>query len=118
MGGFVAFFAAILFGFSLEEAATIGIISGADGPTSIYLSANLASHLMGAVSVAAYSYMTLVPIIISPIAKLLTTEKERQIVMTNPRMVSKTEKIVFPSLASIVIILLVPMSAPLLLCLC
>ncbi len=112
-GVYGAFFAALLFGFTIAEAATIAIIGGADGPTSIYLSANLAPHLMGAVSVAAYSYMALVPIIIPPIAKLLTTKKEREMVMISPRTVSKTEKIVFPLLASLVIILLVPMSAPL-----
>jgi len=90
-----------------------GIIGGADGPTTIYLSANLAPHLMGAVSVAAYSYMALVPIIIPPIARLLTTKKERAMVMTQMRSVSKGEKIVFPLLASIIIILLVPPAAPL-----
>ncbi len=113
LGVYAAFFTALLIGFSIPEAATIGIIGGADGPTTIYLSANLAPHLMGAVSVAAYSYMALVPIIIPPIAKLLTTKKERALVMTQMRPVSKGEKIVFPLLASIVIILLVPPSAPL-----
>ncbi|MFZ5597795.1 MAG: sodium ion-translocating decarboxylase subunit beta [Bacillota bacterium] len=113
LGVYAAFFTAILFGFTIPEAATIGIIGGADGPTTIYLSANLAPHLMGAVSVAAYSYMALVPIIIPPIAKLLTTKKERAMVMTQMRPVSKGEKVVFPLLASIIIILLVPPSAPL-----
>jgi len=113
VGVYAAFFTALILGFSIPEAATIGIIGGADGPTTIYLSANLAPHLMGAVSVAAYSYMALVPIIIPPIARLLTTKKEREMVMTQMRPVSKNEKIVFPLLASIVIILLVPPSAPL-----
>lgn len=113
LGVYGAFFTALLFGFSIEEAATIGIIGGADGPTTIYLAANLAPHLMGATSVAAYSYMALVPIIIPPVAKLFTTQKERAMVMTNMRMVSKTERIVFPVLASLVIVLLVPKAAPL-----
>jgi len=113
LGVYAAFFTALIIGFSIPEAATIGIIGGADGPTTIYLSANLAPHLMGAVSVAAYSYMALVPIIIPPIARLLTTEKERAMVMTQMRPVSKGEKIVFPLLASVIIILLVPPAAPL-----
>lgn len=100
-------------GFTVPEAASIGIIGGADGPTSIYLANNLAPHLLGAVSVAAYSYMALVSIIIPPVAKLLTTKSERAIVMRQMRTVSKTEKIVFPILAAIVVILLVPKSAPL-----
>jgi len=113
LGVYAAFFAALLFGFSVPEAASIGIIGGADGPTSIFLSANLAPHLLGAIAVAAYSYMALVPIIIPPVAKLFTTKKERAIVMEQLREVSKTEKIIFPLLASIVIILLVPKAAPL-----
>lgn len=113
LGVYAAFFTALLVGFSIPEAATIGIIGGADGPTTIYLSANLAPHLMGAVSVAAYSYMALVPIIIPPVARLLTTQKERAMVMKQMRVVSKDEKIIFPLLASIIIILLVPPSAPL-----
>ncbi|MBF7081523.1 sodium ion-translocating decarboxylase subunit beta [Desulfallas sp. Bu1-1] len=113
LGVYVAFFGALLMGFTISEAACIGIIGGADGPTSIFLSANLAPHMMGSVAVAAYSYMALVPIIIPPIAKLLTTKQERAMVMTQMRMVSKTEKIVFPLLTSIVIMLLVPKSAPL-----
>ncbi|WP_373855501.1 sodium ion-translocating decarboxylase subunit beta [Desulfocucumis palustris] len=113
LGVYAAFFTALLFGFTIEEAATIGIIGGADGPTTIYLSANLAPHLMGATSVAAYSYMALVPVIIPPVAKLLTTKKERAMVMTGMRTVSKAEKILFPILASLVIILLVPQAAPL-----
>lgn len=113
LGVYAAFFSSLLLGFTIEEAATIGIIGGADGPTTIYLAANLAPHLMGPTSVAAYSYMALVPIIIPPIARLLTTSKERAMVMTQMRVVSKGEKIVFPLLASIIIILLVPPSAPL-----
>jgi len=113
LGVYGAFFAALLMGYSAAQAATIGIIGGADGPTSIFLSANLAPELMGAVSVAAYSYMALVPIIIPPVAKLLTTQQERAMVMTQMRVVSKTEKIIFPITASIIIILLVPKSAPL-----
>ncbi len=113
LGVYGAFFCALLMGYSVAQAATIGIIGGADGPTSIFLSANLAPELMGAVSVAAYSYMALVPIIIPPVAKLLTTPQERAMVMTQMRVVSKTEKIIFPIIASIIIILLVPKSAPL-----
>jgi len=113
VGVYGAFLGALLMGFTINEAATIGIIGGADGPTSIFLSANLAPHMMGAVSVAAYSYMALVPVIIPPIAKALTTAKERAMVMTQMRMVSKTEKIVFPVATSIIIMLLVPKSAPL-----
>jgi len=113
IGVYVAFFAALLLGFSVPEAATIGIIGGADGPTTIFLSANLAPHLMGAVSVAAYSYMALVPVIIPPIARALTTKEERRIVMKQMRPVGKTEKVLYPVLACLVIILLVPKSAPL-----
>ncbi|OPX90053.1 MAG: Glutaconyl-CoA decarboxylase subunit beta [Pelotomaculum sp. PtaB.Bin104] len=113
LGVYAAFFTALLLGFSIGEAASIGIIGGADGPTSIFLSANLAPHLMGAVSVAAYSYMALVPIIIPPVARLFTTKKEREMVMTQMRPVSKMEKLIFPLLASVIIILLVPPSAPL-----
>ncbi|MFA7468723.1 MAG: sodium ion-translocating decarboxylase subunit beta, partial [Desulfotomaculaceae bacterium] len=94
IGVYGAFLGALLMGFTINEAATIGIIGGADGPTSIFLSANLAPHMMGAVSVAAYSYMALVPVIIPPIAKALTTPQERAMMMTQMRVVSKTEKIV------------------------
>lgn len=113
MGVYGAFFGALLLGFTINEAACIGIIGGADGPTSIFLSNSLAPHMMGSVAVAAYSYMALVPIIIPPIAKALTTPKERAMVMGMTRMPSKTEKILFPVIASIVIMLLVPKSAPL-----
>lgn len=113
LGVYAAFLAALLLGFSIPEAATIGIIGGADGPTTIYLAANLAPHLLGAVAVAAYSYMALVPLIIPPVAKILTTKKERAIVMKQMRDVSKAEKIIFPILTSIVTIILVPKAAPL-----
>ena len=112
-GVYVTFFAATSFGFTLEEAATIGIIGGADGPTTIFLAAKLAPHLLGACAVAAYSYMALVPIIQPPIMRLLTTENERRIKMTKSRKIGAREKLFFPIVASVVIILLVPASAPL-----
>ncbi|MEM7101364.1 MAG: sodium ion-translocating decarboxylase subunit beta [Pseudomonadota bacterium] len=100
--------------FSLKEAAAIGIIGGADGPTAIYVAGQLAPHLLGAIAVAAYSYMALVPIIQPPIMKALTTEKERAIEMVQLREVSKLEKIVFPLLLLLLIALLLPSAAPLL----
>ena len=100
--------------FSLQEAAAIGIIGGADGPTAIYVAGQLAPHLLGAIAVAAYSYMALVPIIQPPIMKALTTKAERQIVMTQLREVSKLEKILFPLLLLLLIALLLPSAAPLL----
>ena len=104
----------LLFGFNIQEACSIGIIGGADGPTTIYLSAKLAPHLLGTVAIAAYSYMAMVPLIQPPIIKALTTKKERAIYMKPQlREVSTTEKILFPMVAAIVIILLVPKSAPL-----
>jgi len=112
-GVYLTFVAAQAFGFSLEEAATIGIIGGADGPTTIFLAAQLAPHLLGACAVAAYSYMALVPIIQPPIMRLLTTERERAIRMKKARKVSAREKLLFPIAATLVIILLVPASAPL-----
>lgn len=112
-GIFVAFFGAIIFGFDALQAASIGIIGGADGPTAIYITSKLAPELLGAVAVAAYSYMALVPIIQPPVIKLLTTKKERQIKMVQLRTVSKLEKIVFPIVVSIVVVLLVPSSVPL-----
>ena len=112
-GVYVTFFAAHAMGFSLEEAATIGIIGGADGPTTIFLAAKLAPQLLGACAVAAYSYMALVPIIQPPIMKLLTTENERKIRMKKARKVSAREKLLFPIVATIVIVLLVPRSAAL-----
>ncbi len=113
-GVFVALLVALLLGFSMNEAASIGIIGGADGPTTIYLTNRLAPHFIGVTAVAAYTYMALVPIIQPPIIKLLTTKKERAIYMKPQlRPVSKTEKILFPLVAAVIIILLVPKSAPL-----
>ncbi len=112
-GVYVTFFVATYFGFDLKEAATIGIIGGADGPTTIFLASKLAPHLLGSCAVAAYSYMALVPIIQPPIMNLLTTKKERLIRMKTSRKVSQAEKILFPLVALFIIILLVPASAPL-----
>ncbi|MBF0278952.1 MAG: sodium ion-translocating decarboxylase subunit beta [SAR324 cluster bacterium] len=112
-GVYVTFFIAQYFGFSLEEAATIGIIGGADGPTTIFLAAKLAPQLLGTVAVAAYSYMALVPIIQPPVMKLLTSKEERMIRMKKSRKVSKLEKLVFPIVSVVLIILLIPASAPL-----
>ncbi len=113
LGVYIAFFGSILFGFSLKEAASIGIIGGADGPTTIYLATALAPHMIGMVAVAAYSYMSMVPLIQPPIMKLLTTEKERRIRMKQLRPVSRTEKIVYPIVATLIICLLTPPAAPL-----
>lgn len=113
IGIFVAFIGAILLGFNALEAASIGIIGGADGPTAIYLTSKLAPDLLGPIAVAAYSYMALVPIIQPPIMRLLTTKHERQIKMVQTRHVSSLEKIVFPLIVSILVVLLVPTSAPL-----
>ena len=107
-GVFVALLGAMLLGFTVQEAAAIGIIGGADGPTSIYLAAKMAPQLLGAIAVAAYSYMSLVPLIQPPIMKLFTTERERKIVMEQLRPVSKFEKVVFPIMCTIVISLLLP----------
>ena len=107
-GVFVALLGAMLMGFTVQEAAAIGIIGGADGPTSIYLAAKMAPQLLGAIAVAAYSYMSLVPLIQPPIMKLFTTEADRKIVMQQLRPVSKFEKIVFPIMTTIVISLLLP----------
>lgn len=112
-GIFVAFFGAILLGFDALEAASIGIIGGADGPTAIWLTSSLAKDLLGPIAVAAYSYMALVPFIQPPIIKALTTKKERQIRMEQLRPVSKLEKIAFPIAVSIIVILIVPSSTPL-----
>ncbi|MDZ7598004.1 MAG: sodium ion-translocating decarboxylase subunit beta [Desulfobacterales bacterium] len=112
-GVYLTFFVAYAMGFDLKEAATIGIIGGADGPTTIFLATKLAPHMLGSCAVAAYSYMALVPIIQPPIMKLLTTRSERVIHMQKGRKVSTLEKIVFPIVGAIVIILLVPASAPL-----
>ncbi len=104
--------------FSLREAAAIGIIGGADGPTAIYVAGKLAPNLLGAIAVAAYSYMALVPLIQPPIMKALTTEKERKICMVQLREVSKTERIIFPLLLLLLVALLLPAAAPLLGMLC
>ncbi len=112
LGVFVAFFGA-LFYFSPAEAAAIGIIGGADGPTAILVTKILAPHLLGAIAIAAYSYMALIPMIQPPIMRLLTTKKERAIKMTNLRPVSKLQKIVFPILVTLVVVLIVPDAAPL-----
>ena len=107
-GVFVALLGAMLLGFSVQEAAAIGIIGGADGPTSIYLAAKMAPQLLGAIAVAAYSYMSLVPLIQPPIMKLFTTEADRKIVMKQLRPVSHFEKVAFPIMCTIVISLLLP----------
>ncbi len=107
-GVFVALLGAMLLGFSVQEAAAIGIIGGADGPTSIYLAAKMAPQLLGAIAVAAYSYMSLVPLIQPPIMMLCTTEHDRKIVMKQLRPVSRFEKIAFPIMCTIIISLLLP----------
>jgi sodium ion-translocating decarboxylase beta subunit len=113
-GVYVAFFLALLLGFNINEACCIGIIGGADGPTTIYLASKLAPQILGTVALAAYSYMAMVPIIQPPVIRLLTTKKERAIYMKPQlREVSKLEKILFPLIASFVICLLVPKSTPL-----
>ena len=114
LGVFVAFFGAICLGFTGPQAASIGIISGADGPTAIFLTNKLAPELLGAIAIAAYSYMALIPLIQPPIMKLLTTKKERSIVMKQLRKVSKVEKIVFPVFVVLFCSLLLPSVAPLL----
>jgi carboxybiotin decarboxylase len=113
LGVFVTFIGSLLLGFTLKEAGSIGIIGGADGPTTIYLTQALAPHLLGANALAAYSYMALVPLIQPPIMRLLTTDKERQIVMQSIRKVSRTEKILFPLVAAGIIALLIPAVVPL-----
>ena len=117
MGVFVAFFLAILVGFTGPEAASIGIIGGADGPTAIFLTSKLAPWLLGPIAIAAYSYMALIPLIQPPFMKLLTTKKERQVVMKQTREVSKTEKIIFPIVVTIFVAILLPSTAPLIGCL-
>ena len=113
LGVFVAFFGALLIGFVPNAAASIGIIGGADGPTAILVTKTLAPALLGAIAIAAYSYMALIPIIQPPFMKLLTTKKEREIVMTALRPVSRTEKIIFPVLVAIVVSIILPDAAPL-----
>ena len=117
MGVFAAFVGAILLGFDGKEAASIGIIGGADGPTAIFLTSQLAPHLLGAIAVAAYSYMALIPMIQPPFMKLLTTKEQRAIKMEQTRTVSKAEKIVFPIAVTIFVALLLPDTAPLIGCL-
>ena len=112
-GVFIALYGAMLLGFNVKEAASIGIIGGADGPTAIYLATKLAPHLLGAIAVAAYSYMSLVPLIRPPIMKLFTTQKERECVMEQLRPVSKFEKLVFPIVATLFICFLLPPITPL-----
>ena len=107
-GVFVALAGAMILGFDVKEAACIGIIGGADGPTSIYLTVKMAPHLLGAIAVAAYSYMSLVPLIQPPVMTLLTTQKEREVRMPQLRPVTKFERIVFPVVCTIVISLLLP----------
>ncbi|MCR2045656.1 sodium ion-translocating decarboxylase subunit beta, partial [Anaerosalibacter massiliensis] len=112
-GIFITFIGAIALKFTGPESASIGIIGGADGPTALYLTSRLAPHLLGPIAVAAYSYMALVPIIQPPIMKALTTEEERKIVMEQLRPVSKKEKIIFPILVTVFVVLLLPSAAPL-----
>lgn len=108
IGIFLTFLGALLLGFAPNEAASIGIIGGADGPTAIFLTKTLAPHLLGAIAVAAYSYMALVPVIQPPIMRALTTKKQRQVVMSQLRPVSRTEKIIFPIAVTILVALIVP----------
>ena len=117
IGVFVALVGAMLLGFTVQEAGAIGIIGGADGPTAIYLSIQMAPHLLGAIAVAAYSYMSLVPLIQPPIMKVLTSQKEREVAMEQLRPVTKFERVCFPIVAAIIISLLLPPIAALLGCL-
>lgn len=113
LGVFVTFTGTILLGFTIKEAASVGIIGGADGPTTIYLTAKLAPHLLSANTLAAYSYMSMVPIIQAPIMRMMTNDKERQIRMRVLRKVSNTEKVLFPLICGGIIALLVPAVMPL-----
>ena len=117
LGVFAALFGAVCLGFTGPEAASIGIIGGADGPTAIFLTTKLAPHLLGAIAVAAYSYMALIPLIQPPIMNLLSTPKQRAIKMVQTRTVSKTEKIIFPILVTVFVALLLPDTAALIGCL-
>ncbi len=116
-GIFIAFFLSVVLGMSPGEAASVGIIGGADGPTALFLTSKLAPHLLPAIALAAYSYMALIPIIQPPIIRLLTTEKERKVVMKVGRKVSPAEKIIFPIVVAIFVSLLVPSAATLIGCL-
>lgn len=113
LGISIAFLIALLLGFDPKEASSIGIIGGADGPTAIYLTTKLAPHLLPAIAVAAYSYMALIPMIQPPIMRLLTTKAEREVVMSQTRVVTKLEKICFPIIVTIFCVLLLPSVAPL-----
>ncbi len=117
LGVFAAFFGAVALGFTGPEAASIGIIGGADGPTAIFLTSKLAPHLLGAIAVAAYSYMALIPLIQPPIMRAMTTAEQRKIRMVQTRTVSKTEKIIFPILVTLFVALLLPDTAALVGCL-
>ncbi|MDD6319564.1 MAG: sodium ion-translocating decarboxylase subunit beta [Oscillospiraceae bacterium] len=117
IGIFFTFLGAKMLGFTNQEAASIGIIGGADGPTAIYVTTKLAPHLLGSIAVAAYCYMALVPVIQPPIMRALTTDKERKITMSTPRKVSKTEKILFPIIVTIIVSLTLPDAAILVGCL-
>ena len=117
LGVFIAFFGAVMLGFSGPEAASIGIIGGADGPTAIYLTTKLAPNLLGPIAIAAYSYMALIPLIQPPLMKLCTTKEMREVKMEQAREVSKTEKIIFPIVVATFVILLLPSTAPLVGCL-
>ena len=117
MGVFAAFFGAICLGFTGPEAASIGIIGGADGPTAIFLTSQLAPHLLGAIAVAAYSYMALIPLIQPPIMNAMTNAEDRKIKMVQTRAVSKTEKIIFPIVVTLFVALLLPDTAALIGCL-
>jgi len=112
-GVFAAFIGALFLGFTPEQAASIGIIGGADGPTAILVTKTLAPELLGAIAIAAYSYMALIPIIQPPFMKMFTTKAERQIVMTNLRSVSKVEKVLFPIVVTLIVCIIVPDAAPL-----
>ena len=116
-GIFVAFFLSVMWGMTPQEAASVGLIGGADGPTALFLTTRLAPHLLPAIALAAYSYMALVPIIQPPIIRALTTKKERLVKMTENRKVSETEKILFPIIVTIFVSLLVPSATPLVGCL-
>ena len=116
-GVFFAFFGAVILGFTGNQAASIGIIGGADGPTAIFLTTKLAPELLGAIAIAAYSYMALIPMIQPPLMRALTTEKERKVKMGQLREVTKAEKIIFPVVVSAFVILLLPSTAPLIGCL-
>jgi len=117
LGVFFAFFAATLLGFTAAEAASIGIIGGADGPTAILTTSLLAPNLLGPIAIAAYTYMALIPLIQPPFMKMLTTPEQRKIKMVQTRVVSKTEKILFPIVVTIFVVLLLPDTAALIGCL-